>query len=105
MPSDCSQKRAYGTEQLPEIAFNCDGAGHVFALHLKADEAIDVREHQFLAATDAVSYTFARVRGADGHVSEMRAGAGLAQTRCHERDDFAGRIVAGRFDAAVRQEV
>lgn len=46
------------------IAFSRDGAGHVFALHLKAGEAIDVREHQFLAATDAVTYTFTRVKGA-----------------------------------------
>jgi uncharacterized protein (AIM24 family) len=46
------------------IAFSRDGAGHVFALHLKAGEAIDVREHQFLAATDAVDYTFTRVKGA-----------------------------------------
>jgi uncharacterized protein (AIM24 family) len=46
------------------IAFSRDGAGHVFALHLKAGEAIDVREHQFLAATDAVNYTFTRVKGA-----------------------------------------
>lgn len=46
------------------IAFSRDGAGHVFALHLKAGEAIDVREHQFLAATDAVNYTFSRVKGA-----------------------------------------
>ena len=46
------------------IAFSRDGAGHVFALHLKAGETIDVREHQFLAATDAVNYTFSRVKGA-----------------------------------------
>ncbi len=46
------------------IAFSRDGAGHVFALHLRAGEAIDVREHQFLAATDAVNYTFSRVKGA-----------------------------------------
>lgn len=46
------------------IAFSRDGAGHVFALHLKAGEAIDVREHQFLAATDAVNYTYTRVKGA-----------------------------------------
>lgn len=46
------------------IAFSRDGAGHVFALHLKAGEAVDVREHQFLAATDAADYTFTRVKGA-----------------------------------------
>ena len=29
------------------IAFSRDGVGQVFAMHLKAGEAIDVREHQF----------------------------------------------------------
>jgi uncharacterized protein (AIM24 family) len=33
------------------IAFSRDGAGHVFAIHLHPGQAIDVREHQFLAAT------------------------------------------------------
>src|SRR5580698_1695374 len=46
------------------IAFSRDGAGHVFGLHLKPGEAVDVREHQWLAATDNVEYTFSRVRGA-----------------------------------------
>lgn len=46
------------------IAFSRDGAGHVFAMHLRQGEAIDVREHQFLAATGGVEYTFRRVKGA-----------------------------------------
>ncbi|TMI84408.1 MAG: AIM24 family protein [Bacillati bacterium ANGP1] len=46
------------------IAFSRDGPGHVFALHLKVGEAVDVREHQFLAATDGVDYTFTRIKGA-----------------------------------------
>ncbi|HEY3760330.1 MAG TPA: AIM24 family protein [Verrucomicrobiae bacterium] len=46
------------------IAFSRDGAGHVFGLHLKPGMAVDVREHQWLAATDNVEYTFSRVRGA-----------------------------------------
>ncbi|HEY1663314.1 MAG TPA: AIM24 family protein [Verrucomicrobiae bacterium] len=45
------------------IAFSRDGAGHVLALHLKPGMAVDVREHQWLAATDGVEYTFSRVRG------------------------------------------
>jgi uncharacterized protein (AIM24 family) len=45
------------------IAFSRDGAGHVFGLHLAPGSAVDVREHQFLAATDNVDYTFTRVRG------------------------------------------
>jgi uncharacterized protein (AIM24 family) len=32
-------------------------------LHLNAGEGVDVREHQFLAATDNIDYTFERVKG------------------------------------------
>src|SRR5271167_4478261 len=46
------------------IAFSRDGAGHVFALHLNPGAAVDVREHQWLAATNHVDYTFTRVKGA-----------------------------------------
>ncbi|HEX5417001.1 MAG TPA: AIM24 family protein [Chloroflexota bacterium] len=46
-----------------DIAFSRDGAGHVFGLHLRDGEEIHVREHQFLAATDNVEYTFSRVKG------------------------------------------
>lgn len=46
------------------IAFSRDGAGHVWGMHLGHGQAIDVREHQFLAATDHVDYTFTRVKGA-----------------------------------------
>jgi uncharacterized protein (AIM24 family) len=46
------------------IAFSRDGAGHVFALHLKPGTGVDVREHQWLAATDGVEYSFTRVKGA-----------------------------------------
>ncbi|MEA2640932.1 MAG: hypothetical protein QOF51_2326 [Chloroflexota bacterium] len=45
------------------IAFSRDGVGHVFGIHLHVGEAMDVREHQFLAATETVDYTFARVKG------------------------------------------
>ncbi len=45
------------------IAFSRDGAGHVWGMHLKQGESIDVREHQFLAATGHVDYTFKRVKG------------------------------------------
>jgi uncharacterized protein (AIM24 family) len=45
------------------IAFSRDGAGHVFALHMSPGETLDVREHQFLAATNGVEYSFSRVKG------------------------------------------
>ena len=46
-----------------QIAFSRDGAGHIFALHLDQGQEVHVREHQFLAATDNVDYTFERVKG------------------------------------------
>jgi uncharacterized protein (AIM24 family) len=45
------------------IAFSRDGVGHVFALHLVQDQAVDVREHQWLAATNNIEYSFTRVKG------------------------------------------
>ena len=46
------------------IAFSRDGAGHVFPLHLNAGQGVDVREHQFLAATDSMDFTFTWNKGA-----------------------------------------
>lgn len=45
------------------IAFSRDGAGHVFALHLKPGQTVEVREHQFLAATSNIDYSFTRIKG------------------------------------------
>ncbi|HWP95476.1 MAG TPA: AIM24 family protein [Syntrophomonadaceae bacterium] len=46
-----------------QIAFSRDGAGHVFGIHLHQGKGLHVREHQFLAATDNVEYTFERIKG------------------------------------------
>src|ERR1700760_2937260 len=46
------------------IAFSRDGAGHVLGLHLSPGRSVDVREHQWLAATESVDYTFSRGKGA-----------------------------------------
>ena len=46
-----------------QIAFSRDGAGHVFGIHMKQGEELHVREHQFLAATENVEYTFERLKG------------------------------------------
>ncbi len=45
------------------IAFSRDGAGQVFPLHLSPGQSVDVREHQWLAATESVAYSFKRVKG------------------------------------------
>jgi uncharacterized protein (AIM24 family) len=46
-----------------QIAFSRDGAGHIFGIHLRQGEEIHVREHQFLAATSNIEYSFQRVKG------------------------------------------
>ena len=46
-----------------QIAFSRDGAGHIFGIHMSQGEGLHIREHQFLAATDNIEYTFERVRG------------------------------------------
>jgi uncharacterized protein (AIM24 family) len=51
------------TQSAGEIAFSRDGAGHVFPLHLTPGMAIEVREHQYLAATGNLEYGFTRQRG------------------------------------------
>jgi len=45
------------------IAFSRDGAGHIVPIHMDKGQELHVREHQFLAATDAIDYTFQRVSG------------------------------------------
>jgi uncharacterized protein (AIM24 family) len=45
------------------IALSRDGAGHTVALAMRSGEGLDVREHQFLAATESLDYSFAWVKG------------------------------------------
>lgn len=46
-----------------QIAFSRDGVGHIFPIHLQPGEKIEVREHQFLAATGNVIYDMTKVKG------------------------------------------
>ncbi len=45
------------------VAFSRDVPGQLIPLHLSAGEGVDVREHQFLAATDNVDFSFERIKG------------------------------------------
>ncbi len=45
------------------IAFSRDSPGQCVPLHLRQGEGLDVREHQFVAATDNLDYTFERIKG------------------------------------------
>jgi uncharacterized protein (AIM24 family) len=52
-----------GTDGQGHIALSRDVAGHIAPIHLEEGQAIELREHQFLAATDNVSYDFTLVKG------------------------------------------
>ncbi len=41
-----------------QISFSRDGAGHIFAIHIKPGEEIRVTQHEFLAATYDIDYSF-----------------------------------------------
>ena len=45
------------------IAFSRDWPGQCIPLHLASGQALNVREHHFLAATDNLDYSFERVKG------------------------------------------
>src|ERR1700682_2672840 len=45
------------------IAFSRDWPGQCIPLHLQRGQALNVREHHFLAATDNLEYSFERVKG------------------------------------------
>lgn len=46
-----------------QIAFSRDGAGHIVPIHLDPGAQLHVREHQFLAATGGVDYSYDCVQG------------------------------------------
>jgi len=45
------------------IAFSRDDAGEIIPIHIRPGDEIHVREHQFVAATGNVDYSFFRVKG------------------------------------------
>lgn len=52
-----------------DVAFSRDGAGHVFPLHLRPGMAVEVREHQYFAATGNLEYGFTRQQGLSNTLS------------------------------------
>lgn len=67
------------------IAFSRDGPGHVFGFHLEPGMSIDVREHQFLAATEFVDYSFAMVKGA-ANMFLSSSGFFIDTFSCHQQE-------------------
>jgi len=45
------------------ISLSRDGPGHIVPVHMPSGSELEVREHQFLAATDAIDYSFTRMKG------------------------------------------
>ncbi len=63
-----------------QISFSRDGAGHIFGLHLEHGREVHVREHQFLAATNNIDYSFERVKG---FANMMLGGTGFFIDKFH----------------------
>ncbi len=57
-----------------QIAFSRNGPGQIYPIHLEPGDEIDVREHQYLAATSNLEYTFSRVKGV---VNSLFGGSGF----------------------------
>ncbi len=68
-----------------QISFSRDGAGHIFGMHLNNGQEIHVREHQFLAATGDIDYSFERVRGV-GNMLFGGTGFFIDKFRAHSGD-------------------
>lgn len=58
MPVFLATARGHG-----RLALSRDGVGQLFGVQVAPNSSLDVREHQFVAATAALEYGFTRVRG------------------------------------------
>jgi uncharacterized protein (AIM24 family) len=91
------------------IAFSRDSPGQCVPLHLRAGEGLDVREHQFLAATDNLDYSFERVKGVQNmllggsgfFVDKFRASDGDALVWLHGH----GNVFVVQLDAGEQLDV
>jgi uncharacterized protein (AIM24 family) len=68
------------------IAFSRDSPGQCIPLHLRAGEGVDVREHQFLAATDNLDYSFERIKGVQ---NMLLGGSGFFMDKFRAKDGDA----------------
>ena len=62
------------------IAFSRDSPGQCIPMHLAHGSELHVREHQFVAATDNVGYTFERIKGVQ---SMVLGGSGFFMDKFH----------------------
>ena len=68
------------------IAFSRDSAGQCVPMHLSQGEGLDVREHQFLAATDNLDYSFERIKGVQ---NMLLGGSGIFMDKFRATDGDA----------------
>ncbi len=68
------------------IAFSRDSPGQCVPLHLRQGEGLDVREHQFVAATNNLDYSFERIQGVQ---SMLLGGSGFFMDKFRATDGDA----------------
>jgi uncharacterized protein (AIM24 family) len=66
------------------VAFSRDSPGQLIPIHLEKGEGIDVREHQFVAATDNVEFSFERIKGVRNF---LFGGSGFFMDKFRAKDD------------------
>ena len=91
------------------IAFSRDSPGQCVPLHLSPGEGLDVREHQFLAATDNLDYSFERIKGVQNMVL---GGSGIFMDKFRATDGEAlvwlhghGNVFLVELDAGEQLDV
>jgi uncharacterized protein (AIM24 family) len=66
-----------------QIAFSRDGPGHIIPLHMPKGQELHVREHQFLAASQNIDYSFERVKGVS---NILMGGSGFFIDKFHSHE-------------------
>jgi uncharacterized protein (AIM24 family) len=68
------------------IAFSRDSPGQCVPMHLRQGEGLDVREHQYVAATDNLDYSFELIKGVK---NMLRGGSGIFMDKFRATDGDA----------------
>lgn len=91
------------------IAFSRDSPGQCVPLHLRQGEGLDVREHQFIAATDNLDYSFERIKGVQ---NMLLGGSGVFMDKFRATDGDAlvwlhghGNVFLVNLDAGEQLDV
>ena len=71
------------TKGTGHVAFSRDSPGQVIPIHLSRGESLHVREHQFLAASQNIDYSFERVKGVS---NILMGGSGFFIDKFHSHE-------------------